>query len=141
MPITSPEMDAAVATATLDPWHALPSLVFAATTSSEQNMYTGASGYTHRPDWPSSPAELDAARKMTINDVHDLWSASKMICVLAALQLVEQGKVDLHGDAAQYVPELKTLKRLDGFKEDGSPNLVDVEATVTVHMMITHTMG
>lgn len=141
MPFTSPTMDAAVATATRDPWHALPSLAFMAATSSEEVAYSAVSGYPHRPEWPSSPAELDAARKMTLDDIHDLWSSSKLICVIAALQLVEQGKVDLKGDAAQWVPELRTLKRWEGFEEDGTPRLVDVVEKVTVEQMICHTMG
>jgi len=141
MPISSSAMDAAVATATRDPWLALPSLAFMATSSAEEVTYSAVSGYTHRPEWPSSPAELSQARKMTVNDIHDLWSSSKMICVLAALQLVEQGRITLDGDASQWVPELKTLKLFKGFEEDGTPILVDNDKTVTVEQMICHTMG
>lgn len=141
MPITSSIMDAAVATATRDPWHVLPSLVFMSASSSEAVSYSAASGYAHRPAWPSSPAELEGARKMTTSDIHDLWSSSKLICVIAALQLVEQGRISLRGDAAEWVPELRTLKRWDGFEEDGTPRLVDIVEKVTVEQMICHTMG
>ena len=52
-----------------------------------------------------------------------LWSCTKLVTSVAALQLVEQGKLHLEDPVEKYVPEIAKIQVLDGFKPDGEPIL------------------
>ena len=59
-----------------------------------------------------------------------MWLASctKLPGTIAAMQLVEQGKIDLDGDVTEFLPELKGLEILTGFETvDGVEKPVFVE--------------
>lgn len=45
----------------------------------------------------------------TINDTYNVASVSKVICALAAMKLVEQGKLDLDEPVYKYLPRFKML--------------------------------
>ena len=45
----------------------------------------------------------------TINDTYNVASVSKVICALAAMKLVEQGKLDLDKPIYKYLPRFKML--------------------------------
>src|SRR5689334_20815982 len=53
------------------------------------------------------------------------WIASmtKAVVSVAALQLVEQGKLSLDGDLGELLPDLKGLEVLAGLDADGKPRL------------------
>lgn len=70
-----------------------------------------------------------------------IWSCTKLFTSVAALQLLEKGKLDLYVSAETYVPELKKVQRLDGFDEEGNPILKPAEKQITVLNLITHTGG
>ena len=70
-----------------------------------------------------------------------IWSCTKLVTSVAALQLVEQGKLNINDPAEKYVPEIKDIMRLHGFNEDGSPKLAPSEKKILVLHLFTHTAG
>ncbi|GAA5836633.1 hypothetical protein JCM9279_000450 [Rhodotorula babjevae] len=130
--------------ATIDPYRQVPRAVFLAATSDDPALYRGHAGWARLPAHEVSPEELAKAKEGTPieeDSRFELFSCTKLCGSIAALQLVEQGRVDLHGEARQYVPEIGDLKVLKGFGEDGEPELEEQERPVTVQQLLTHTSG
>ncbi|MDX8152965.1 serine hydrolase domain-containing protein [Patulibacter brassicae] len=67
-------------------------------------------------------------------------STTKALASVAALQLVEQGRLGLDDDAATHVPEIGALQVLEGFDGD-EPRLRPPSRTPTVRELLTHTAG
>ena len=67
-------------------------------------------------------------------------SMTKMVTTVAALQLVEQGKVDLDAPVETYRPEFAELQVLEGFDGD-TPKLRPPAGKATVRHLATHTSG
>lgn len=67
-------------------------------------------------------------------------SMTKAVATTAALQLVEQGRVDLDATVASIVPEFGDLQVLDGF-EGGTPVLRPPKSQATVRQLMNHTSG
>lgn len=84
---------------------------------------------------------LGGEQPMTPDTVFALFSTTKAITATAALQLVEQDRLDLDAPAKQYAPELGGLQVLDGFADDGSPRLRPPARDITTRMLLTHTAG
>ena len=79
---------------------------------------------------------------MTTNTVGAIFSMTKALTGTAAMQLVEQGRVDLDAPAGQYCPELDTQPMvLDGFDAQGQPMMRPATAEVTLRNLLTHTSG
>lgn len=70
-----------------------------------------------------------------------IWSCTKLVTCVAALQLLEQGKLSLDDPVEKHVPEIKEIKILDGFDSDGKPKYRDPKVTMTVRHLMTHTAG
>ncbi len=67
-------------------------------------------------------------------------SMTKIVTATAALQLVEQGRLDLDAPVEKYRPEFGDLQVLEGF--DGDTPLLRQPATrATVKNLVTHTTG
>ena len=105
--------------------------VVAMVTDRSGNVYEGAAG----------KRRLDHDGSITTDDVFALFSTTKAITATAALQLVEEGRLDLDAPARTYAPEIGTLKVIDGFAPDGEPVLRDPKREVTTRMLLTHTGG
>lgn len=126
---------------TQDPYTQVPRVVVAAATSKEL-LYTGCAGYEHLPPHPATPEQLAEAPKIKETSVFELFSCTKLVGVIAALQLVEQGKIGVHDPASKFLPELKDLKIVENFEEDGrTPIFTEPESPVTIEHLITHTAG
>jgi methyl acetate hydrolase len=71
------------------------------------------------------------------------WIASmtKAVVSVAALQLVEQGRLSLDGDLSELLPDLRDLEVLEGFGADGKPKLRPARGPVTLRQLLTHTSG
>ncbi len=69
-----------------------------------------------------------------------IFSMTKMVCTVAALQQMEQGRLDLDAPVEDYCPEFKQVQVLDGFDGD-TPRLRPPASTATVKQLITHTTG
>ncbi len=68
-------------------------------------------------------------------------SMTKAVTSVAAMQLVEQGKVKLDEPLSKYMPELAKLQVIDGFDSAGKARLRPVRTPVTLKHMLTHTSG
>lgn len=67
-------------------------------------------------------------------------SMTKAVATTAALQLVEQGRVDLDAPVVSILPEFGELQVLDGF-ESGEPVLRAPKIQATVRQLMNHTAG
>ena len=77
---------------------------------------------------------------MTIDTVFAIFSTTKAIAGTAALQLVEDGKLDLDAPAKIYA-RIGKLQVLGGFDERGQPKLRRPKRDVTTRMLLLHTAG
>ena len=67
-------------------------------------------------------------------------SMTKAVATTAALQLVEQGRLDLDASVESILPEFGKLQLLEGFDGD-SPRLRAPAGKATVRQLMTHTAG
>jgi methyl acetate hydrolase len=79
--------------------------VVAMATDRQGNIYEGAAG----------KRRLDRDAAMTTDTVFAIFSTTKAITGTAALQLVEDGKLDLDAPAETYVPDIGKLQVIEGF--------------------------
>ncbi|GAA6062927.1 hypothetical protein JCM10212_007158 [Sporobolomyces blumeae] len=109
--------------------------VVLATSSQEPVLLSSVAGYEQVLE------NLDESPTVSDESLFPLWSATKLVAVIAAMQLVEQGKLRLEDDASKYVPELRDLKVLVGFDDDDKPRWEEPKHAPTVENLITHTAG
>jgi|ERR1700729_337769 len=69
-----------------------------------------------------------------------LMSMTKAFASVAALQLLEQGRLELDQDVASVLPAFGELKVLDGFDGD-TPRLRDPARQATIRNLFNHTAG
>ena len=67
-------------------------------------------------------------------------SMTKAVATTGALQLVEQGRLDLDATVASILPEFGRLQLLEGFDGD-TPRLRAPASQATVRQLMTHTAG
>jgi len=67
-------------------------------------------------------------------------SMTKMVATAVALQLVEQGKLDLDAPVERYCPAFAEVAVLDGFDGD-EPRMRPPARKATVKQLMTHTTG
>ncbi len=73
--------------------------------------------------------------------VMKIYSMTKPLTSVAALQLVEQGKLALDEPAAIHLPALADLKILIGFDQAGTPVLRAPTRPITLRQLLNHTSG
>ena len=105
--------------------------VVAMATAGDATIYEGAFG-TRR---------LGAARPMTMDTVVWIASMTKPITSTAAMQLVEQGRLQLDEPAARWAPGVAEAQVLEGFDAKGAPILRPPKRPITLRHMLTHTSG
>lgn len=71
---------------------------------SSGNVYEGAFG----------KRDLSQTATMTTDTVMAIFSCTKAVTGVAAMQLVEEGKIALQDAAKKYVPEIADIMVLDG---------------------------
>ena len=87
-------------------------------------------------------ADPDAgAGAMTLDTVCWIASMTKAITGTAAMQLVEQGRLDLDAPASGVVPSLAEVGVLEGFNDDGQPQVRPARSPITLRHLLTHTAG
>ena len=83
----------------------------------------------------------DTKAPMTLDSVFWIASCTKMIAGIAAMQLVEQGKLALD-DAdlvERHCPELKHVRIVKSIGEDGKAETVQKKNGITLRMLLCHT--
>ncbi len=79
---------------------------------------------------------VDDNTPMRRDDLFRIYSMTKPITSVAAMQLYEQGKFQLSDPVTKFIPELQSLNVLN---EDGT--LSPVEREMTMHQLLMHTAG
>jgi methyl acetate hydrolase len=86
--------------------------------------------------------ELGAGPAMTLDTVFRIYSMTKAITSVAAMQLVEQGKLALDAMVPDIgEPALNAPQVLDGFDATGRPRLRPARRPITLKHLLTHTAG
>jgi methyl acetate hydrolase len=93
-------------------------------------IYEGAAG----PRVPGESGIVDADTRFRI------MSMTKMVATVAALQLMEQSKLDLDAPVEEYCPEFAQVPVLERVEGD-TPVLRPPASKATVKQLITHTSG
>ena len=94
-------------------------------------VYEGAFGRRSLPDGAA----------MTPDSVFWIASMTKAITAVAAMQLVEQGRMALDQPAGELVPQLAAPMVLEGFDAQDRPILRPARRTMTLRHLLTHTAG
>ena len=108
----------------------VPGVVAMAATESG-TLYEGAFG---QRDIAHGPA-------MTRDTVFRIASMTKAVTSVAAMQLVEQGKLQLDQPIGNVLPELAAPQVLEGFDAAGAPRLRSAKRPITLRHLLTHTAG
>ena len=84
---------------------------------------------------------LDNGAAMTLDTVFRIASMTKAITSVAAMQLVEQGKLQLDEPVPNIDPALGSPQVLEGFDASGAPRLRPAKRPITLRHLLTHTAG
>ena len=109
---------------------ALPGVV-AGATNRDGDLYLG--GFGERV--------LGGGEEMTPDTVGWIASMTKAITTAAAMQLVEQGRLELDAPASEVAPGLGDTAVLEGFDGDGNPRTRPPRRPITLRHLLTHTSG
>ena len=105
--------------------------VVAMVIAGDTTIYQGASG-TRR---------LGMDKPMTLDTVAWIASMTKPVTSAAAMQLVEQGRLQLDEPASRWAPDLAKACVLEGFDAAGAPILRKPKRAITLRHLLTHTSG
>ena len=78
---------------------------------------------------------------MSLDSVFAIASMTKLLTSIAAMQLVERGKLSLDEPMARIDPTLDAPQVLDGFDAKGHPQLRPARKPITLRHLLTHTSG
>src|SRR4051812_32572150 len=84
---------------------------------------------------------LDAGPAMTPDSFFRIASMTKAITSVAAMQLVEQGKLTLDGPVPNIDRTIGAPQVLEGFDAAGEPKLRPAKRPITLRHLLTHTAG
>jgi CubicO group peptidase (beta-lactamase class C family) len=104
--------------------------VSAKVTHKGRELFRGAAGY----------ADIETQRPFSCDDVVRIFSLSKMIYAVAALQLFEQGFFTLEDPVYKFVPAFKDAKVLSYFGKD-IPTVRYAKKDITMRHLFTMTAG
>jgi CubicO group peptidase (beta-lactamase class C family) len=85
--------------------------------------------------------ELGGSAPMTTDTVFWIASMTKAITSVAAMQLVEQGRLALDEPLGSVLPALAEPQVLEGFDESERPRLRPARRPITLRHLLTHTAG
>ncbi len=105
--------------------------VVAAVTNREGTLYEA--GFGERT--------LGKGQTMTPDTVGWIASMTKAITSVAAVQMVERGKLDLDAPAHAVVPKIAEAQVLTGFDRAGQPTFRAPKRAITLRHLLTHSAG
>jgi methyl acetate hydrolase len=85
--------------------------------------------------------DLAQGPAMTLDTIFRIASMTKAVTSVAAMQLVEQGKLQLDQPIGSILPELSAPQVLEGFDDGGAPRLRPAKRPITLRHLLTHTAG
>src|SRR6202035_278738 len=77
---------------------------------------------------------------MSRDTIVRVYSMTKIVVSVAALTLLEEGKLGLHDQVADYLPAFRDLQVLVGGTAE-NPQLVPADKALTIQHLFTHTSG
>ncbi|KAH8689159.1 putative transesterase [Talaromyces proteolyticus] len=80
------------------------------------------------------------AEPIAADDMMRLYSASKLITSIAALQVVERGLIGLDDDVSHILPEVGALKVLTGMN-GSEPVFEERKGKITLRLLLSHSSG
>jgi len=110
--------------------HEMPGVV-AMAANADSILYEGAIG--------SRGATSEA--RMTTDTIFRIASMVKLLTSVAAMQLVERGRLKLDEPAGNVDPMLSAPRILTGFDDKGAPRLREAREYLTLRNLLTHTSG
>jgi len=107
------------------------------------NFAVAAVGNAGGQTWSHAAGYQDAEKTKAASpdNIIQIASMTKLVTTIAALQLVEQGKLDLDTPISAYAPELNELQVLKGFAADDTPIFEKANRAPTARELMTHTAG
>ena len=105
--------------------------VVAMAANADTLLYEGAFGLRNMTD----------GTRMSTDTVFRIASMVKLLTSVAALQLVEQGRLKLDEPAASIDPSLAAMRLLTGFDGKGVPQLRNPDRAMTLRQLLSHTSG
>jgi len=92
-------------------------------------------------DWQAyGYRDREARLPMEKDSIFHIWSMTKSVTSVAAMILLEEGKLTLDDRVDAYIPEFKTVKVFRGGTAD-DPDLVKPSRPMTIKHLLTHTSG
>jgi methyl acetate hydrolase len=96
-------------------------------------LWKGAFGLTNTTDPAAAACGVDTPML--------LFSCTKLVTSILALQLLEQGNLKLDDPVEKYCPEFAKLQVLEGFDDEGKPKYREPKTKATILHLLTHTAG
>ena len=78
---------------------------------------------------------------MTLDTIFRIASMTKAVTSVAAMQFVEQGRLQLDQPVGNILPELSAPQVLEGFDNSGASRLRPAKRPITLRYLLTHTAG
>ncbi len=105
--------------------------VAAMVASPDKILYSGAFG----------KRDLASGIDVRPDSIFAIASMTKAVTSVAAMQLVERGKLKLDEPVARHLPQLGKLDVIEGFDSAGKPVLRPATKPITLRHLLTHTSG
>ena len=107
------------------------------------NFAVAAVGNAGGQIWSHAAGYQDAEKTNVASpdNIIQIASMTKLVTTIAALKLMEQGKLNLDVPISAYVPELNDLQVLKGFGTDETPIFETAKRAPTARELMTHTAG
>jgi CubicO group peptidase (beta-lactamase class C family) len=86
-------------------------------------------------------ADVGTGLTMAVDTPCQIASMTKAVVSVAAMQLVEQGRLELDAPVGALLPELAEARVLTGFDPDGQPVTRPAARPITARHLLTHTSG
>jgi methyl acetate hydrolase len=91
--------------------------------------------------WSGAAGERSPSKAAGLDTVFRIFSMTKAVGSMAAMILMDRGKLSADATVESIVPEFAQLKLLDGFDASGAPILRSPKVKATVRHLATHTSG